>query len=1077
MIFNAFKKGQSMKHHEMKNNADNQRLQVFKYCILSGVWTLVVMLLVYFAHSNSLFKIFGGDLTVLRMDLYHQYGPLVAEVYDRITTGASLTYSFTSGLGGGFLGNFFNYCASPFTYVILLFGHKNMPEAIAVIILLKAILSSVSFSYFINKITKKTSVFSIAFALMYTFSGYFVAFSWNIMWLDAMSVFPLVMLGISRIIDEKRPILYISALAYTMITNYYMAYMVCLLSVVWFLFYYFSNYSFLALLRSKEEKTEPNNASPYGEGLIVKEILPNADVQQETDAAPESFTKWISSDDVLEKVEPSEHESPKPNPIRVEKGFSIRNSRFFASGFTFAFASILSFMLAAFALLPVIYTLQSSSATSSTAPEKASYYFNIFTFLANHLPSVETTIRSSGNNVIPNVYCGLMTVMLLPFFFLSSKISGKKKVCAFLVLFLFYFSFNLNKLNYIWHGLHFPNDLPYRWSFAYSFFLLYLAYQALLRLEEFSRKYFVLTGFGVFAFIALISKLGVTNVTTYSLILSAVMTVVYVVAAGLMTSPRYQHKTVAGILVFLVIVELLFGNTPRYVMAQSKKDYTGDYDQFQEIRSDAEKEEDQLFYRTELSRLRARMDACWYGYPGVSTFSSMAYERTSNVMKSLGLFGNNINSYTYYPQTPVFNSFFSLKYVYDNRDLLKNDNDFYEKVASNQTYTAYRYQKFLPVAFAVDSDIENWSTGSTNPFELQNDLVNRSTGVEDVFEKVRATDYKQTNLGTMELFTINSASYFYAAKTTSANAASLDVVTNVQEDGQYYIHAGSSGISDLNVVAGSKSEQRFSYRYTSSGISAFVLDLGKLKKGDTITVTYTLTESNSGANLYYSCVKLNEDRFEEAYQKIQNNGLLNLDKFKESHFSGTMNVNNENAVVFTSIPYDESWEIYVDGRRLSYDHTNAQPTKFLGMTLQPDRSEGEIFAVGNAFIGFRVDKGDHTIQFRYVPKGLAIGLEISFAAILIAVLLLVFKFVIKAPVAKKKGKNIGFFLEPDKNFATEQTPEDHADQTDTPSDLTTVQQIINQTPLEEVPTPAELQADADLQKDSAANDETTDPES
>ena len=45
---------------------------------------------------------------------------------------------------------------------------------------------------------------------------------------------------------------------------------------------------------------------------------------------------------------------------------------------------------------------------------------------------------------------------------------------AFLLL-----SCNWNLLNYIWHGFHFTNMLPYRFSFLISFLLLTAAYRAM----------------------------------------------------------------------------------------------------------------------------------------------------------------------------------------------------------------------------------------------------------------------------------------------------------------------------------------------------------------------------------------------------------------------------------------------------------------------------------------------------------------------------------------------------------------------------------------------------------------------
>ena len=54
----------------------------------------------------------------------------------------------------------------------------------------------------------------------------------------------------------------------------------------------------------------------------------------------------------------------------------------------------------------------------------------------------------------------------------------------------------------------------------------------------------------------------------------------------------------------------------------------------------------------------------------VSVFSSMAYERVANYQKAIGLYGNKINSFTYNPNSPVYNAMFSVKYVFYSTHLL-----------------------------------------------------------------------------------------------------------------------------------------------------------------------------------------------------------------------------------------------------------------------------------------------------------------------------------------------------------------------------------------------------------------------
>lgn len=56
-------------------------------------------------------------------------------------------------------------------------------------------------------------------------------------------------------------------------------------------------------------------------------------------------------------------------------------------------------------------------------------------------------------------------------------------VLAFLLI-----SCNCNVLNFIWHGFHFPNMLPYRFSFLFSFVLLVIGYRAFILILEESMK-------------------------------------------------------------------------------------------------------------------------------------------------------------------------------------------------------------------------------------------------------------------------------------------------------------------------------------------------------------------------------------------------------------------------------------------------------------------------------------------------------------------------------------------------------------------------------------------------------------
>lgn len=976
-----------------KKNRSADSVRLFRYCLISGGIAAVIMLLVLAVHENT---IVGGSQTVLRMDLYHQYGPLYAELYDRIVNGYSLTYSWTSGLGGAFLGNLFNYCCSPFALIVLLCGHKNMPEAIALMFVAKAIFASMSFTYYINKSTKTIRRESIGFGLLYAFCGYFVAYSWNIMWMDAMAAFPLVILGIEYIIQKRKPALYMCAMTYTMITNYYMAFMVCILSVIYFLYFYFSRYELRSQLRRPVQATAPEiteEVPAEDTEVVADEIVPEeetaSDNTESTEApieneTPETPAESTAADVYMELMtETGKSSEEKPLTRRqmrkaYKKQHSLFTSRFFNTGLTFAICSVICFFIAAFALLPVAYCLKTSSATGGSFPKDLKIYFNLFDFFANHLAGLETTIRSSGDVVLPNVYCGMLSLILCPLYFFSNRVSGRRKIVFAVLLAFFYLSFSMNNFNFVWHGLHMPNDLPFRYSFGYSFILLTIAYQVFLNIDEFDKKVYVGSAFAIIAFIAVAQKVGSQHINTMGIVVSLCFTIVYTILIGALISGKFYKNRIAVILIVAIAVELFAGDSPNFVMQQPKDAYVGDYDSYKTVSQLTEREEKELFYRTEISKLRARMDPCWYGYNGVSTFSSMAYEPVAKLMNKLGLFSNNINSYTYYPQTPVFNTMFGLKYIYD-KDKLVSAGDYYDFITSDDTFRGYEYKYFLPLAFAVDGTIEEFEGVSSDPFEVQNELMEKATGVENVLNIIGADSFEANNVADVSAETINSGLNFAISKTDKSTDGTGSVIINVEKEGYYYVYCGSTKVSTVTVTAGD-----YSYSYSSSSIQPFTLDVGKQQEGTKIKVEYTLSDNDS-ATVAFTAARLDEEKFEKAYNSIKKNGVIELDKFDGTEFGGKINVKGADKVLYMSVPYDESWTVYVDDSRVSYDS---------------DR----IIKIGDALIGVKIPEGEHTVKMKYNARGLSTGIRLSAFGIAIIAFILVFRFILidKLPAKLRK---------------------------------------------------------------------------
>lgn len=869
------------------------------YIILAGICSAVLMMLVYYCFEIIPF----GDKTVLRMDLYHQYGPLFAELYDRLTGLKSLLYSWNTGGGGSFLGNYYNYLSSPVGVLIaIVFGHENIPEAIGAMVLVKNALAAGTLSYYLKKSTGKNDFTISAFGILYAFCGFFIAYYWNIMWIDAMYLLPLIVLGIERIINKQKASLYIVTLALSFFANYYMSYMICIFSVLYFLVYFFSNYS-------------------------IKEILPSKPIYEDENG--EIYERKI--DNVL-------------------------YSRFTESGILFAIGSFTAVGIAAVALIPTYFCLKSCSATSGTFPSDYLFYNNIFDFLANHLASLEPTIRSSGETVLPNVYCGILTVLLLPLYIFCDKIKAKERAANIILLAVLFIGFNLNYANYIFHALHFPNDLPYRFSFLYSFLLITIAFKTLVNIKSFSTKALLGSGAGTILFIVLVQKLGSVNVGEDSVYLSIAFVALYTVVLGLMKKDNYAKSAVALLLMCCTFAEVAVCDTNHFVMSQQKQNFTNGYTDFRELKEKLDGLEGTDKYRMELTDINTLMDASWFNYNGVSVFSSMAYESSANLHHNLGLNSNYINSYTYAPQTPIYNAMMSLKYLVNNDGMAMNEQLFTE-ITEVGSFKAYRNNYWLPMAYTVSDDVQKWVTVGSNPFTIQNDYWTKATGTSDVFKKIPVADCQTANITEDEAFLTENFTYY---KEVDDETGSIILKYAIPEAQNVYLFVDCTSAESIEV-------------YGTSGISLdqipddpYILDCGYFERDEIMTVEITIpaTQDSGYGDVY--AVGLDMNSFESGY-KVLSEGSMNITEFSDTQIKGTVTV-GANEFLYTSINYDEGWTVTVDGEK------------------------AETFKVGGALLGIDVAPGTHEIEMKFEPKGFKLGALISAGTVLLYAAVLLFLF-------------------------------------------------------------------------------------
>ena len=200
--------------------------------LIAAFFVPVIIMIIIFA-QRGIFPF--GEESFLRTDMYHQYAPFFSEFQYKLTHGGSLLYSWDIGMGVNFAALYSYYLASPLNWLIVLCPKKFIIEFMTYMIVVKIGLSGLAFSWYLRR-HFKTVDFGIAFfGIFYALSGYMAAYSWNIMWLDCILLFPLIMLGLEKLVQEKKCILYCITLGLSILSNYYISIMICIFMVFYFL--------------------------------------------------------------------------------------------------------------------------------------------------------------------------------------------------------------------------------------------------------------------------------------------------------------------------------------------------------------------------------------------------------------------------------------------------------------------------------------------------------------------------------------------------------------------------------------------------------------------------------------------------------------------------------------------------------------------------------------------------------------------------------------------------------------------------------------------------------------------------
>lgn len=802
-----------------------------KYYLITALITMILIIFLY-----TQIDTFGK--TMFTSDSYSQYVGLFSKLKNTFSSSNSFFYSFQGGLGDGFLGTFFYYLCSPFN--LLVFFFKDMNHCFLAITFLKFITISLTSLYFFRYYFKrKNPIYAIMFSILYVFISFNVLHFIHIMWLDAVLMLPLLLIGIDKFIKKKKILPYILPLIYIIVTNYYFGYMACIFSFLYF------NYHILLENSIKKDWKK-----------ILKENL------------------------------------------------------------VFIGISFLTVLSTSFVLLEVAHYLPGYARTTTEFLNGESFIFhgNPFDFFESFFIGATTKIDFlNPDNFF--LYFSMLGFLLVILYFTNPNITIKEKVLTATMIIILYVSVSGNYFNYMWHGFSKPQFFNGRFTFLFDFFLLYIAMCSITKLSHLTKKSYLIS---CLFFIIILFVYFFTKKDTFMMYVQLILIIAYL---GLL----YFIKSDKIYIPFVIITVALLEVEANALIELGKYGFTNlnDYQRQNIIYNSSIKyikeQDSNLFYRIENNVTEPYNGPIYYQYNGIDIFLSTVSDESANFFIDMGLGSGATkkNTISYYSGNKVVDSLFGIKYhIYLNdSNNIPSEYTLLDNLNINGSYVdIYKNPDALALGFMVNKNI----------LTVENDL--------------NALQYQ---------------SKIFQAMTNQENPIYIDIPLKEEYGTYLFDNIDTKKICFYTAIDSSNGYNN----------STLYLNGNNLYKKEDSEIVCTESPEDKNLMLSYSNLVDNqhlgtfasyfdEVAWNEVIQSLKEQELT-IKEFNGSNIKGTVTSTKEKNILFTTIPYDENWDVYVDGKKV-------KTHKLL-----------------NALLGIELEEGTFTIELKYHPKQFYLGILIS----------------------------------------------------------------------------------------------------
>ena len=643
---------------------------------------------------------------------------------------------------------------------------------------------------------------------------------------------------------------------------------------------------------------------------------------------------------------------------KKEKCQNPQRLPFVRSGIRFGFFSLIAGAIGMLIVIPAVYALSFGKNTFTNPTYEFVCKIDAFDVFTKFFFGAYDTVRPEG---LPFVYCGIITLLLIPFYFINRRISTREKAANLFLSLILVFSFCVQVIDMIWHGGQAPNWLNYRYSYMLSFLMVGMAAKGFEDARKQSARWVLYAAMPLLLILMLAEHFGYEHMESifFPVALNIICIGVYGIALSLFITKRHAKKALASFCILLVVcVEMVTAGLINIVslhldvVISWRHTYTDYKARWEDAFDTVQAADTSPFYRMEKLDYRAVNDSYLLDYRGVSGSTSTLNRDTIAFLNSMG-YASASHASCYTGTNPFVDSFLSISYVagFDGTVFPST----YEQVYNNGDIVVYKNPDALPIAFGVSSNVHDITLRAyevdydgnrvdpdddrevhteTSPFLRMNALASALLG-EDVklFTPLNAS-YRGENV--MHV----SSSRYYATRDKTQDGY-VNFTVQVPENCEIFAYFPADFPEDSSPAEYYLNGTLIGNHFVRE--ESGYLCLGTYREGDTCNVSFKLGEGGiyirQRTDYFYMMDRAVYDRL----INVLSAGGIALDDASDTRFSGKISVSKGYETILTTIPYDRGWHITVDGEEI------------------------EGYETLDALLAFDLTPGEHTVTLRYMP--------------------------------------------------------------------------------------------------------------